>query len=523
MKTFFSGLNDSFTLLAFRFKAAPTAAKIGGLIFVVLAFFAVNMSLQASGFIRRIMTTSLPDNPTAETARELQNFLSIYLNWYVTGEMDIFVAVAVALLLGSIIFVPFSGYVIHGMVSHSEMIIIKSGDNYKIGDSILFQVISSFTLIQIIGLTVAAQLITFDSPEPAFAIAFVWGVWVFMTLLTTFFSWVVEYVNRKFGSLTRLLFLGLFILSIAAFLLFDPNHGGTLFGAAPHINEFLNTLASGDVNLLVTSLAIILGLSVTAIYGITLMSTHTLQIPEPLTISISDEKQIKGSTLPLKPGLMLAKLLFRYNTVTKPVITAVAFAAVIVVILGGQNALTTTLIVLPLAVGVSFGGNIFGLISGAVNWLFTIKDFRRKMFFAGTIVTFVGILLAYIIVYGIGLIFNSVTVENIAAVLPGITAVTFSTTLTSIYLSVRKPLPFSGKSRENLISSPTTLIGYVMVFLFAAGFVGNITLLVPNTAAWVVAGATVLITGMLYYNLYRKWMYTEKYTSRILKETINAG
>jgi len=523
MKTFFTGVNDSFTLLAFRFSSSKTIMKIGALLFLGGAFLSILTSLFTTSFIRSIMTAQLPDDPTAETARELQRFLDIYLQIYTSGQMDGLISGAVALLLGSIIFVPFSGYVIHGMVSHSEMVIVKSGDTYKIGDSILFQIISSFTLIQLIGLTVAAQLMTFDSPRPAYAVLFVWSVWLFMTLLTTAFSWVVEYVSRKFGSLTRAAFLGIFVMTLALILLLDPKHGTTLFGTAPIIFNFLTELATGDTTLLLTALAVIAVMCIIAIYLLTAMATHTLRMPEPLTLSKTNEKQIKGTSIPLKPIALITRLLFRYNTVTKPVLTSVAFSLLIVLLLKGENALTTTMIVLPLAVGVSFGANIFGLMSGAVNWLLSINGWRRKMINSGTAIIFVAVALCYLIVYGVGLIFGSVTWAQVYNILPAIIAVTFVTTILSVHLSVARPLPFSGKARENLISSPTALIAYVFLFLMGPGTVGNITLLANEYWSWIIAGGTVIIVSLQYFSIYRKWMYTEEYTKRILKETINAG
>jgi hypothetical protein len=523
MKLFFAGLNDSFTLLAFRFANAKPWMQIAGLLFLLGAIGAIAASLQTTSFIRAIMTATLPDDPTAETARELQQFLSVYLEMYTTGNMEVFVTVAVALLLGSIIFVPFSGYVIHGMVSHSEMVIVKNGDTYKIGDSVLFQVISSFTLIQLTGLTIAAQLITFDSAYPSYAVIFAWGIWVFMTIVTALVSWVVEFISRKFGRKMRLLFLGLFVAVLGLVLLIDPKHGTTLFGGANTVFDFLNQLATGDGKLLVASLVIVAGLTAVAISALSLMASHTLQIPEPLTVSKTNEKQISGSSVPLSPLVLLTRLLFRYSTVTKPVMTSLAFSLIIVLLLKGENALTTTMIVLPLAVGVSFGANIFGLISGSINWLLSINKWRSKMLNAGMIVILASIVIIYAIVYGVGLAIGTIEWDQLVKVIPSLISVTSATTIISIYLSVKKPLPFSGKSRENLISSPTALIGYVFVLLVGAGGAGNIALFAPSPSSWIIAGTTLFISVMSYLLLYRTWMNTEKYTKRLLKETINAG
>ena len=241
------------------------------------------------------MNLSLAENPSAETTIKMKEFIGTYLEMYSTGNMDTFVSIAIALLLGSIIFVPFSGYVIHGVVSHSEMVIVKNGDNYKIGDSLLFQVISSFTLIQLIGLTVVSQLLTFDSEYSGFATVFVWAVWVLMTLVTAFFSWIVEYVARRYGKQMRLAFLSFFILALAALFFFDPNHGTTLFGSSRVIFDFLQQLATGDLKLLAGAIS---GRGwdylVSFIYLLTFVASEALRLPEPIAVSKTNEKQIKS-------------------------------------------------------------------------------------------------------------------------------------------------------------------------------------------------------------------------------------
>lgn len=524
MGLFFSSLNDSLTLLSFRLRAAPWFAKLLGIFFLLFSFFTLFASTKVNNLIRYIMNLSLAENPSAETTIKMKEFIGAYLNMYATGNIDAFVSTAVALLLGSIIFVPFSGYVIHGVVSHSEMVIVKNGDNYKIGDSLLFQVISSFTLIQLIGLTVVSQLLTFDSEYSGFATVFVWGVWVLMTLVTAFFSWVVEYVSRKYGKHMRLGFLGLFIAAIAALFFFDPHHGSTLFGSSRLIYGFLQQLATGDFKLLGGSLALIIGLSILFIYLLTFVASEALRLPEPIAVSKNNEKQIKSmSTAPLTPFRMLSKLLFRYSAITKPVVTSLTFSLILVVLLGGVGGLSSVMIVLPLAVSISFGANIFGLVSGSMNWLLTIEGWRRKMLTAGTLLIASWIIVIYAAVIAVGYLTHAVSIEDIVKMLPSFITTTFTTTALSIWLSVKYPLSFSGKARENLVSSPIRLMVYVGVLMLVTGSAANATFYATGEYAWILCG---LISGMAicsYYLTQRKWNKTDIYTLQILKETINAG
>lgn len=524
MRLFFSSLNDSLTLISFRLRAAPLILKLLGFIFVASCFVFIAVSMQVNSLIRVIMGLSLADDPSAETTIRMKEFISIYLQMYANNDMDTFVSIAVAFLLGSIIFVPFSGYVIHGVVSNSEMIIVKNGDNYKIGDSIMFQVISSFTLVQLLGLTVVSQLLTFDSEFGGFATVFVWGVWVLMTLVTAFFSWVVEYVARRYGRKIRILFLGFFILAVAAIFALDPNHGTTLFGSSKIIFDFIQQLATGDLRLLTASLVVVAGLSVAFIYLLTLVASITLRLPEPMAVTKLNEKQVRSlSTGPLSPFRLMSQLLFRYQAITKPVMTSLAFSIVIVILMGGTGGLSTVMIVLPLAVSVSFSANIFGLVSGSMNWLLTIEGWRSKMLTAATLLTVLWILAIYVIVVGIGFAVQSISLEDIVKLLPSFIATTATTTVLSIWLSAKYPLPFSGKTRENLVSSPIRLMVYVALFLMISGTAANATYYAVGWYAWALCAMFVGISGCCYFLIHRKWNKTDQYTAKILKETINAG
>jgi hypothetical protein len=524
MRLFFSSINDSLTLLSFRLRAAPLIPKILGFLFVVFSFCTIVASIKVNSLIRTIMNLSLAENPSAETTIKMKEFVGTYLEMYSNGDMDTFVSIAIALLLGSIIFVPFSGYVIHGVVSHSEMVIVKNGDNYKIGDSLLFQVISSFTLIQIIGLTVVSQLLTFDSEYSGYATIFVWGIWVLMTLVTAFFSWVVEYVARRYGRQMRIFFLSFFVLGLATLFVFDPNHGTTLFGSSRIIFDFLNQLATGDLKLLGSALILVAGACVLFIYMLTTVASETLRLPEPIAVSKTNEKQIKNlSTAPLSPFRMLAQLLFRYAAITKPVMTSLTFSLVLVVLLGGVGGLSSVMIVLPLAVSISFGANIFGLVSGSMNWLLTIEGWRSKMLTAGTLLIGIWIVLIYILVLTVGYATRAITVEDITKMLPSFIVTTITTTVLSIWLSVKYPLPFSGKARENLVSSPIRLMIYVGLLLAVTGSAANATFYASGWYAWALCGLLSMIAICCYYLTQRKWNKTDNYTQRILKETINSG
>lgn len=524
MKLFFSSINDSLTLLSFRLKAAPLAAKIIGFLFVFSSFIVLTWALKVNGFIRTIMNLTLADNPSAETTIKMKEYIGTYLDMYATGNMDTFVSIAVALLLGSIIFVPFSGYVIHGVVSHSEMVIVKNGDNYKIGDSLIFQVVSSFTLVQLLGLTVVSQLLTFDSEYSGFATVFVWTIWVVMTLVTAFFSWVVEYVSRRYGKQIRIFFLSFFVLALAALFLLDPNHGTTLFGSSRIIFDFLQQLATGDYKLLISSIILAAGVCVAFIYLLTTVASEALRLPEPIAVSKTNEKQIKNlSTKPLSPFRMLSQLLFRYAAITKPVMTSLAFSLILVIILGGVGGLSSVMIVLPLAVSISFGANIFGLVSGSMNWLLTIEGWRSKMLAAGTALIALWIVSVYVIVIAVGFVTRTIELGDIEKMLPSFIVTTVTTTVLSVWFSVKYPLSFSGKSRENLVSSPIRLMLYVAILLVVTGSAANATFYSTGWYSWTLCGLISMISICCFYLIQRKWNRTEIYTQKILKETINAG
>jgi hypothetical protein len=345
-----------------------------------------------------------------------------------------------------------------------------------------------------------------------------------MTLVTAFFSWVVEYVARRYGRHMRLAFLGFFITGLAGLFFFDPNHGTTLFGSSRIIYDFLQQLATGDLKLLVSALVVVAGLSVFFIYLLTTVASETLRLPEPIAVSKTDEKQIKSqTTTPLSPFRMFSQLLFRYSAITKPVMTSLTFSLILVVILGGMGGLSSVMIVLPLAVSVSFGANIFGLVSGSMNWLLTIEGWRNKMLTAASVLIAAWIVVIYALIIAVGFVTQAITIEDIQKMLPSFIVTTITTTVLSIWLSVKYPLPFSGKARENLVSSPIRLMIYVGLLLAVTGSAANATYYSEGWYSWTLCGLISMIAFCCYYIIQRKWNNTEFYTQKILKETINAG
>lgn len=145
------------------------------------------------------------------------------------------------------------------------------------------------------------------------------------------------------------------------------------------------------------------------------------------------------------------------------------------------------------------------------------------MLTAGTVLVALWIILIYVAVIGVGYVTSAITIGDIEKMLPSLIATTATTTVVSIWLSVKYPLPFSGKARENLVSSPIRLMVYVAVLLAVTGTAANATFYSNGWYSWTLCGLITMISVCSYYLIQRKWNKTDIYTQRILKETINAG
>ena len=521
------GLNDSLSLLAYRFTSAKWIYKIIMLTIVAGFFLAVYVATFASESMLVILTTPIVDSPGAESVEAVRNYVATYLSLYASGDLDTFVAISVGVLLGSIVFVPFSGYIIHGVVSNSELTTLKNGDYYRIGDSIIFQFISSFTFIQLVGLTLISELLTIDTPNPGLVTIFVWVAWIALTLLTALLAWAVEYISRRFGTKIKLSFLALIILGFGIIIFLDPNKATTLFGSAPYIFSYLQTIAQG--NLWIFAQAIIASLIVVALALVAIgkVASKALELPELPSIKRERKnKKVRNVVHPTKFGFitLLLNLLFRYPTVFRPIFTSVLFSTIIVLVLDGSQSILTTLIVLPLAVGIAFGANMFGLFGNANNWLLSIPKFREHIvkIFAAVLAIMIGGI--YVLVYGLAFLAGRLSFDDVITALPSMVSVTFTVVVLSVFFSVKNPLPFSAKTRENIVSSPLVLIGYVAAFVATSSLFGNLPTVIDDTlTVWMVTAGLALISVGLLYIIELRWKHSEVWAQRVLNKTVNAG
>lgn len=528
MITVFKGVNDSLTLLAFRTASAKPIFRVIGIIMLLGIAIAVYIATYTAEFMLKLLTIPTDNlGPSADSVNRIKNYIAIYLQAYQTGDINVFVTISVILMLGSIIFVPFSGYIIHGVVSNSELTTIKNGDNYRIGDSILFQFISSFTFIQLVGLTVIAELLTIDTKHPGRADVFVWFSWVALTLATALLAWIVEYVNRKYGKPVRFGSLGIIAILLGLTLLFDPHHGTTLFGASPHIFHYLQNLANGTTLHFITALVAATALILLIITGIGFVAKKALTLTE--IPAITHKKEISRirtifRTEKISHLGMTITMMFRYNTVMRPIYTSVGFSIIIALVIGGGSSIATTIVVIPLAIGISFGANMFGLFGNANNWMLSLPQFRNKTIRNFIIILTTTIILSYAAVYGSALVAHRVKPEEVLAHLPSMLATTMAVLVLSILFSIKNPLPFSAKTRENVISSPITLIGYVACYVSAASLFGNVPTSIPNPLyAWAFTIITLIAGTIILARTDYKWRTQEKGVNKVLDRTVNAG
>lgn len=525
----FRGLNDSLTLLAFRVKNAKKLPKIVGTIMVSVIMLCIYAMTYTNKFVLQVYSTPTADTPAADSINQLKNYIGIYLRFYKSGEIDTLVTLAVVFFLGSIFLVPLSGYTIHGVVSNSELTILKNGDYYRIGDSVVFQFISSFTFIQLTGLTFASQLFSINTHHPGLVTIFVWACWISLALFTSLVTWVSEYISLRYKRRVGYAVLGIIASIIILILAVDPKHGTTLFGASHVIFEFLNQIGDNPAGAFLPGMIGAVLVSLLLFAALSYVAKATLVIPDNRIVN----KPVRGRN-PIRSFIVAGKvnftkltltLLFRYTSVVRPVVTSALFSLLVMLVLGGGSAVSTTLVVLPLATGVSFGANMFGLYGNANNWLLSLPEWRNRTVavFASTVAITVGS--SYIFIYGIAYAAHRITTPQLLAAIPAMLCLIMATTVTSVLLSLRNPLPFSAKTRENVISSPMVLMGYVAIFIPINTIFGNIPYnLAGNPLAAIIFTAITLAIGFLLLGIaHYRWTRYEKGAQRVLNKTVNAG
>lgn len=413
-----------------------------------------------------------------------QQFAMTYLASFMRGELGAIGAGVLGLSVLSAIVAPFTGAVVTSLLSQRDLVTFGATRWHRFTDSLLGQVSSSISILQLIALSAISSMLTLQGGR-GLAMVLTWAVWWLLVLLSTLTTWISEYLYRRFGTTARLTIVGVVFAIILIAVLFDPNNGSTLFGLGTQYAYLVQHIGlDSDPRTISTVFGVVLGLGFILFTLAAMVSSVALTFPETGAMKTKKKQRTKkAASLPptASPTFEIFKMLFfsllRSKESRKPLLAASVLGAFMVAVTGGEQTIATAFTVMvPLVIALAWGANVFGILGGGLTWLASQpKIMKRLPYMVFTIQSFFTLSL-FMIVWLPGVLLGRVELS----ILPGVILSAFATTVliarSCTHKSVFKPHPTHFGGRGETILPPATTLGYTFRFALWQGQYGVILL-----------------------------------------------
>lgn len=515
-----NGFRDTFNLLAFRWQTISNRAfKIILMSVFIIGLFFLFMAANAGSFLMTLVT--LDETYVNDTTKSLA---VAYLDAFNTNELTIFVSGVLGATIAMIFITPFAGYSLGGIIPSRDLATVKANDNYKMSDSIIVQMLSSLSILQLFSLTLLSSLLTIEGGT-GLGVVYGWFTWLFLIFFTAAFMWCIEYVNRRFGYKIKLALLLSLVVAIIIAIIIDPYHGTTLFGLSTvYVDVVKNIGTTYSILQVLLALLVIIFLAILSALLINFVGQKTLTYTEPIMFKKEKQGQISWFTMKEEVSAlkMLFLLIFRYKVVWRPILITTIMASLFVLILGSEEnlVLSSFIVVTPLVVVMSFGVNIFGVLGSSNIWLFSQPGWRREAFPRFIIVQAAIIGVSYIILFLPAFIIQKISLANIIQALPALLTITATFTLFALWKSLSRPMKYTPSTRGDSILPPVTLLAYMIQLAFVGGIFGGIVYTLTNPLLqWGLASIILFVSYLIFRKLNDKWLSKENTLNNIIKVT----
>lgn len=513
-----NGFNDTFTILALKWesikkKRVKFAIFLAAFIFALMTYGLTNIGSALLNY------ATLGDNVVDTNIRD---YVIVFLESYDNNQLDVYVAGVLAATILSILITPFSGFSLGGIVPSRDLAIVKSNDNYKLSDSILVQFVSSLSLLQLLSLTVLSSLLSIEGGT-GYAVLLGWSVWLLIGLISVAFMWITEYINRKYGWKTKLVTVAVIVVLLVVAVALDPYNGTNFFGFSPLFISIAQNLYLYSFPQLMLVAGVLAVLFFIVLSVINIVGTKALSLQEPVALKTTKKKFSSTKYSKITMFHLIRLIVFRYKVIWRPIMVTTLFSALIMLALGSATAtgaLSSTMLIVPLIVCLSFGVNMFGILGSSNIWMASISGWRNTILFKLAGVQLFIITVAYSIIFAAGIFTQKVTLLQALDALPGLIVTTVVMTVFSINKSLKNPIKYTASSRGDAILPPISLLSYMVQFMFLGGVAGGLVSTFDNKLfAWGACIVVLVLCALWFFTLVKKWLTEETYINSVIKET----
>jgi hypothetical protein len=427
---------------------------------------------------------------------------------YLVGEKSVSLAAALGTVLAGVVFAPITGAAAQAQFPDFDLAGIRPSRLYRYFDGIWNSVLSPVGLSPLLLLTGAASLATPDGRGRVVAIVTALVTWLWAMLVMALLAWTIEFTRRRWGAKLRWYLAGGATLVVVTAVVLDPAHGRTILGLVTWLQAIIGADIRGAVLPVFGGLVIMYVVTALTFLAGVVLCRLTLVLPAP----IERVRQRTGSvTIPVDPSLalftMLVTTLARTREVRRPIIMMIAVAMPMLFVWirysgsAPSSMLGSVTMVVPLAMALGWGVNVFGVLGGAVTLLLA-QPRAWKLLLRDVI------LVQLIASFGCGLLLMVLAVATTSmswSVLPpylaGLAVSSVIATGLSVRYSVEKPHRTRLTGRGDPLVPPIVGMGYVLRIMLTGATTGLAVAVIAGLVPWLAVVAGVLVA----FSAWRSW------------------
>jgi hypothetical protein len=420
------------------------------------------------------------------------------------GDQSLSLSAALASVLAGMVFAPITGAAAQAQFPDFDLAGVRPARLYRYFDGVWNSILSPVGMSPLLLLVAAASLATADGAGRIGALLLAVSLWVAALLMTALLAWLFEYTRRRWTAAIRWYIAGAASVTAAIIVVADPSHARTVFGVTPWTQGVMRAAATGDLLPLFGALVILMTISAAVFAAGILVCRFCLVLP---TATDRVRPRTGSVRVPVDPSwavlTMLVTTLVRTREVRRPIIMMIVVAMPLLfawIRYSGSNPesmLGSVTMVVPLAMSLGWGVNVFGVLGGAVTLLLA-QPRAWKLLLRHV----VGIQLAASILLGLALMAVAVLTSSMPwSALPpyaaGLVASSIIATSNSVRFSVEKPHRTRLTGRGDPLVPPMVGMGYVLRIMATGATTGLFVGMAVSLAPWLglVAAALVAIAA----------------------------
>ncbi|MHB1008532.1 MAG: hypothetical protein ACYC1E_04640 [Propionibacteriaceae bacterium] len=430
------------------------------------------------------------------------------LSRHLLGDSSVGLSTALGAVLAGVVFAPITGAAAQAQFPDADLAGIRPSRLYRYFDGLWNSVLSPVGVSPLLLLMAAASVATADGRGRATAVLVVLVTWLAAMLVMALFAWTIELTRRRWVARLRWYLAVVSALVAALAVLVDPAHGRGVFGLAPALQRLIRAGAADSAVSVSAGLAALILVAVVVLVAGLLMCRRTLTLPA----AVERLRQRTGSvSVPVNPSwamlTMLATTLVRTREVRRPIIMMLAVAMPLLFAWihysGGDpsSMLASVTMVVPLAMSLGWGVNVFGVLGGAVTLLLAQPGAWKLLIRHVVLVQLVASV-------GLGLVLMVVAVATstlpwsvLPAYVAGLAVSSVIATGLSVRYSVEKPHRTRLTGRGDPLVPPIVGMGYVIRIMLTGATTGLAVAVTAGLLPWVAAVVCVVVA----LSAYRSW------------------